>query len=199
MAQNRIPTTEQGQRLLALGLLLLPFLLFYLIALNPYLNLLAEKREKIADLTFQLRRLQRTAAQEHRWKMLLESLKESQERNQHYLPGTTPALASAELQEQLRDIVRQAGGEITSTQVLATKDEESFKQIAIRIRFYASTPSLRDIVHGIESNQPLLLIESLNIRPSRVRRRSRKSRNIIQIDKLNVDMLVVGYMATPKS
>ncbi len=199
MAQNRIPAPKQGQRALALALLLLPLLVVYFVVIAPYRQLLADKRERIADLTFQLERLRRITSREPLWKKRLQSLKEAQRRNHHYLTGTTTALASAELQEHLREIIHQAGGEITSTQVLATKPDGAFSKISVRIRFSTDTPSLREILHGIESDQPLLQIESMNIRPLRGRRRSRKTRKIILVDKLNVDMVVTGYMATPGS
>ena len=199
MTPSRLMTAEQGQRIVALALLLLPFLLLYLSLVDPYLQLLAEKKERIADLNFQLERLHRTAAQERHWIKLLKSLEKSQSRNQHYLSGTTPALASAELQEQLKEIISHAGGEITSTQELTTKPEESFTKVSVRIRFSADTPALLEILHGIEANQPLLLIESLNIRPRRGRRRSSRTRTMLSVDRLNVDMQVAGYMATPES
>jgi len=184
---------------LALLVLATPFLLLYLLVVGPYLRLLEEKRNQIDELSFQLQRLKRAAGQESHWQKLLKSFRETQGQDQQYLEGTTPALASADLQKQLGEIIKEAGGQVTSTQVLTTKPEGAFTKVAVRVRFSISTPSLREILHGIESSQPLLLIEKLSIRATRGRRRSPRSRRTIPVDKLNVDMQVVGYMATPAS
>ncbi len=199
MNLNQILTAEQGQRILALALLFLPFLILYLVVISPYLRLLEDKRDRIADLGFQQERLQRAAAQGPHWRKLLNSLKTSQSQNHQYLEGKTPPLASAELQKQMGEIIRQAGGKVTSTQVLTTKPEGPFTRVAVRVRFSANTPALQEILYGIESNQPLLLIEKLSIRSTRGRRRSSRTRQIVPVDKLNVNMQVVGYMATPES
>lgn len=192
------PLSDTQQRFLALALLILPALLVYFALVAPYLGWLRSNQERIADLKFQLERLSRTAAEEPRWRARLEAVQAHQASERHYLSGGTPALASAELQKHLSEIIRAAGGELTSTQVLPHRQEERFTRIAVLVRFTSSTQSLREVLHRIESNYPLLMVESLTIRalPGRLDPNTRK---LLPADRLNVDMEVEGYMSAPPS
>ncbi|BCX82425.1 general secretion pathway protein M [Methylomarinovum caldicuralii] len=189
---------ETGQRVLAVLLLLLPLVLLYGLVIAPYLKILVDNRERIEDLRFQLQRLQRTAAKAPLWEQQLQALQQDPATRRHYLQGATPALASAELQKRLGEIVRAAGGELTSTQVLGTKEEDGFTRISVRARFTVSSRQLQEILQEIEANPPYLLVDRLTVRPIRVRR-DPKTRKFIPVDKLNVDLTVYGYMKTQPS
>ncbi|GAB6066756.1 type II secretion system protein GspM [Methylothermus subterraneus] len=191
-----MPLSDGTQRLLALALLLLPALLVYLAVVAPYLSWLRSNQERIADLKFQLGRLSRIAAEEPSLRARLEAARSHQSADRYYLSGETPALASAELQKHLSAIIRTAGGELTSTQVLPHRQEERFTRIAVLVRFTAGTPSLREVLYQIESSRPLLKIESLTIRalPGRL---DPKTRSLVPTDRLNVDMEVEGYLVPP--
>ncbi len=194
-----MPTlSETQQRLLALALLSLPALLGYFALVAPYLSWMRSNQERIAELKFQLERLSRTAAAEPLWRTRLEAVKARHDQDRHYLSGETPALASAELQKHLGEIIRTAGGELTSTQVLPHRQEERFTQIAVLVRLTANTSSLREVLYRIESNRPLLMVASLTIRalPGRL---DPKTRKLLPTDRLNVDMEVAGYMSVPSS
>lgn len=192
------PLTEGQQRALAIALVLLPLLLFYLLFVAPYLSKLRQGRERISELSFQLERLQKIAAQQPQWQQRLQSLEQQSKANRQYLVGDTPALASAELQRYLGDTIRQAGGEVQSTQVIAPREEEKFTRIAVRIRMSGDMEALRETLHAIETRQPLLIIETMTLRPVR-KRRDPKTRKLVATDQLNVDMEVSGYMPTPQS
>ncbi len=189
---------DAWQRILAVGLLLIPLALIHLTVVAPYLDYLAENRERIEDLKFQLQRLQRAAAKAPLWRQRLKALEAGHSGERHFLKGTTPTLAAAELQNRLGEIVRSTGGEITSTQTLTGKAEGPFTQVVVRVRFTASTPALRRILHAVEAEKPLLIVENLRIRSARGRR-DPKTRRIVPVDRLNVDMRVVGYLRTPAS
>ncbi len=194
----KTPLTEVQQRILAVALTALPILLIYLTLAAPYLRLLKEGRETIDELQFQLERLQKTAAQQSQWQQQLQTLQQQNQRTRHYLEGNTPALASAELQKYLSNIIRQAGGELTSTQVIPPREEDKFTRIAVRIRMSGNTEVLREVLHAIETRQPLLMVETMNIRPVR-KRRDPKTRKLVATERMNIDMEVFGYMPTPKS
>ncbi len=189
---------DAWQRILAVGLLLIPLALIHLAVVAPYLDYLEENRERIEDLKFQLQRLQRAAAKAPIWRRQLKTLESAHSGEQHFLKGTTTTLAAAELQNRLGEIIRTAGGETTSTQTLAGKAEGAFTRVVVRVRFTASTRALRRILHTVEAEKPLLIVENLQIRPVRGRR-DPKTRKTVPVDRLNVDMRVVGYLHTPSS
>ncbi|WP_022948042.1 type II secretion system protein GspM [Methylohalobius crimeensis] len=188
--------TESQQRLAAWSLTLIPVLLFYFLLVAPYVSWVRSNQERISELQFQLERLSRSAAEEPSWRKRLKSLQTRHNQDEHYLSGETPALASAELQRRLGEIIRTAGGELTSTQVHPQHQEEEFTRIAVRIRLLGNLEVLREVLHSIESNRPLLIVDNLNIRPL-PGRRDPKTRQPLPSDRLNMDMEVVGYMPTP--
>jgi general secretion pathway protein M len=97
------------------------------------------------------------------------------------------------LQTKIKEAVGNAGGELTSTQVIPERSEERFTRIAVKVRMNGSTEVLRQVLHAFESSTPYLFIENLNIRPIRMPRNP-AAKNPQIPDKLSVDFDVVGYM-----
>jgi general secretion pathway protein M len=94
--------------------------------------------------------------------------------------------------------VKQAGGELISTQVIPERKEEQFIRVAVKLRMTGSTQVLRDVLHSFESGtagNPILFVENLNIRPIRNMQPQFPGRKPPKVaDKLSVDFDVVGYM-----
>ncbi len=190
---RHLQLSDTAQRLIAVALLVLPLALLYFLLVAPYLRVLADNRERIEDLRFQLQRLQRTAAKAPAWARQLKTLQANPAIQRHYLQGATPALASAELQDRLRQAVQTAGAELISTQVLRQTKEDGFTKIPVRARFTASSRQLQEILQEIEGNPPYLIVERMTIRSLRGRR-DPKTHKFLPIDKLNVDLTVYGYL-----
>ncbi|MEZ5845442.1 MAG: type II secretion system protein GspM [Geminicoccaceae bacterium] len=83
------------------------------------------------------------------------------------LHGDTAALAGAELQGALTGIVESAGGTISQTQVLQGRDADPFVQIGARIDFIVSMTGLREILHKVESNEPVMIIDRISLATER--------------------------------
>jgi general secretion pathway protein M len=178
---------------LALGILVGVIALFYLTAIAPLVATAREYSEAVDDLRFRLQRYQKVAAEKDDLLAKLEQIKAAGKQDERFIARDTAALASADLQSMVKEIVSQAGGELTSTQVIPERKEENFTRIAVKIRVNGSTDVLRDVLHSIETSKPMLFVENLNIRPIRMPRNP-ATKQSQPVDKLSFDCDVIGYM-----
>ncbi|MEE9395452.1 MAG: type II secretion system protein GspM [Methylococcales bacterium] len=184
---------KDQQRWVALALVAVVLLLFYFIAVSPLLGLGHHYEEAIDDLEFRLQRHKKIAAGKDEWMERSSELKLQLESNKQFSSRKTPALASADLQRLLKETVQVAGGQLTSTQVISPRQENSFVRISVKVRMSGTADALRQVFHEIESAKPLLFIDNLDIRPERGRR-NRKTRKLEPSGRLNINLEVVSYM-----
>jgi general secretion pathway protein M len=183
----------------ALGLLLAAFALLYIAAVAPLAEIGAGYAERIDDLEFKLTKMRKVAAEKDFWIQRLEEIKQQGKTQGRFISRDTAALASADLQTRIKEVVNQAGGELISTQVIPERKEEQFVRIAVKVRMTGSTEVLRDVLHDFEAGSPILFVENLNIRPIRIvqprlpNSPAAKQPPKVQ-DRLSVDFDVVGYM-----
>lgn len=187
------PLKINKSRLLALGLLLGVLALLYLVIVAPLAGLAQEYNESAESAQFRLEKLRRVAAQKNGLIQRLEQVRADAQNDDSFLARTTAALASAELQTQIKQAVSEAGGELTSTQVIPEHHEERFTRVGVKVRMNGSTDVLKDVLYRFESARPFLFVENLNIRPIRMPRNP-ALKNQPMPDKLSVDFDVVGYM-----
>lgn len=190
------PVEINTSKLGAIGILLVLIALLYLAVVAPLLGLGKEYRETGDELRFRLQHLQKVADGKGALTQRLESIKALARRNEAFLPTSTAALASADLQNRIKQAVSEAGGELSSTQVIPERSEENAVRVGVKIRMTGSTPVLRQVLHTFESGKPYLFIENLNIRPIRMPRNPRDKNPTVE-DRLSVDFDVVGYMQAP--
>ncbi|WP_434101525.1 type II secretion system protein GspM [Methylocaldum gracile] len=189
--KNRLQLSKP--QLLALGILVGAIALLYVVAIAPLVDLAREYGETVDDLRFRLQRYQKVAAEKDELLAKLEQIKTAGQQDERFIARDTAALASADLQSMVKEIVSQAGGELTSTQVIPERKEENFTRIAVKIRVNGSTDVLRDVLHSIETSKPMLFVENINIRPIRMPRNP-ATKQSQPVDKLSVDFDVIGYM-----
>ena len=90
-----------------------------------------------------------------------------------FLREASDSLASAQLQQVLRDYVDEANGTTDSTAVLEPRDRAGFRQVMVRARFTGDAETLRQFLHAAESARPFLMVEDLTVQPEARRRRGR--------------------------
>ena len=190
------PLTINLDRLGAIGLLVGILLIGFMVLIYPLINLANGYRDTLEKERFKLQKLERIAALKDPLRQRLENIKSLSEQNEAFLPTTTAALASADLQTHIKETVTEAGGELASTQVIPEKAEENITRVGVKVRLNGSTSVLRNILHAFESGNKALFIDNLNIRPIRMPINP-KEKNQGFDDKLSVDFDVIGYMQTP--
>lgn len=189
-------------RWLAIGILLALLVLVFLIVILPLLSLTAEYRESADDLAFKLERLKRVAAQKKTLLREVVLLKEEQaEHSDTFFSQPTTALAGADIQKIVKDVVTKTDGTLISTQLINRQQAKNAasptigappQPIVVRARIKGDIEMLRALLIELASVKPLLFIESLTLRAEK-KRRNPKTRKLEVSDQLNINFEVVGY------
>jgi general secretion pathway protein M len=181
------------QRWLAVGLLAFVSLLLVFLILVPVITTVLDNREQTEELLFRLQRARQIVAGKDEMTERIELIKQAHEQNNYFSNRDTVALASADLQRLIKSAVSQAGGELTSTQVLPVSNEQGLTRVMVQVRMAGDIAALRSVLYEIESSVPLMIIDQIDIRPVRGKR-NRKTRKIEPSNKLNVNFRIIGFM-----
>ncbi len=193
-----MPNEISSQRWLAVGLLALVVLLVVFAGIVPLVSAGLAYHEEKQELAFRLQRYRQIVDKKDSVAAGIEQIKQ-QYRDQGYFSNRdTVALASADLQKFIKAAVTQAGGELTSTQVLPSRSDSGFNQISIKVRMSGDIESLRSVLHEIESSVPIVIVDQLDIRPERGRR-NRKTRQIEPSNRMNINFQAVSFMRAEPS
>ncbi len=186
------------QRWLALGLLILVFLIILFVAIIPLVSAGIYYHDQKNELAFRLSRSKQIVAKKDSVVKNIERIREQYNQQNYFSTRDTVALASAELQKFIKATISQAGGQLTSTQVLPSSNTDGFNRVTIKIRMSSDMNALRQVLHGIESSVPVMVIEQIDIRPVRGRR-NRKTRKLEPSNKLNINFQATGFMRESRS
>jgi len=86
------------------------------------------------------------------------------ETRQRLIPGGTPALAAAHLQERIQTLASQSGLELVTTQVMRDEAVGEFRKIAVQVTLRGELPAVADFVAGVEYGDWLLAVTTLEVR-----------------------------------
>jgi general secretion pathway protein M len=142
--------------LLALSLLVLGLAAMLGLATAPYLGIAAltdetaESRQLLAALEAQLARQAARGGGADPAALMLQ--------------GETPGIAGAALQRQINDHVSAAGGQASSLQLLPPRASGSTTRLALGFAMRIDIGGLRDVLHAIETGEPLLFVDDIAIR-----------------------------------
>ncbi len=186
------------QRWLALGLFVLVLLLVGFIFIKPLISNGLEYYEQKKELTFRLHRSKQFVAKKDQLLVNIERIKDQYQQQNYFSTQDTVALASADLQRFIKSTIAEAGGELTSTQVLPGTSEDRFNRITVKVRMSGDVEVLRSVLHKIESTRPIMIVNQIDIRPIRGRR-NRKTRKIEPSNKLNINFQAIGFMRAKQS
>ena len=87
----------------------------------------------------------------------------------YFVAGETAALASARMQQYLKQIVERNGGELISTQILQPDESSAGNQTSLKVSLRTNMEKSPQILYALESGRPLLFIDNLVISARRVR------------------------------
>jgi general secretion pathway protein M len=156
--------------------------------------------ELISGMSDQLAIYKRVATHSGEYQAEYQRLVRLQQQDKRYLQGATESLATAELQRTVKQVVAGRKGDIISTQVVPTTEEEGFKRVAIRTRMKSTLEDMVTIFHTLESSKPYLFIDDVTIRSRPVsRRRLPAYKELDQTLRiLDIDFRLSGYMRSEK-
>lgn len=184
---------NQNERWLAVGLLLVVISFISFVIILPLVNQGLALHEEKNTLGFRFQQYERILSRKQSVIDEMENLK-SQVADQNYLSTqNTTALASAELQEMIKQAIIDAGGQLSSTQGLPVVTKNNFQRIPINVRMTGNSEVLRTVLHRIETAAPLVVIEQIDIRPMRGVR-NKVTHQIDPSNELSVNFQAVSFM-----
>ncbi len=181
---------------LAVGLLLAVISFISFVIILPLINQGLALRDEKNALGFRFQQYERILARKQSVIDEMEALK-AQYADQNYLSTqNTSALASAELQEMIKQAIIDAGGQLSSTQGLPVVTKNNFNRIPINVRMTGNSEVLRAVLHKIETASPLVVVEQIDIRPMHGVR-NKVTHQIDPSNELSVNFQAISFMKKP--
>lgn len=192
---NPAPPPSLGHRLTALLLLALVISLFYMMVdqvLMGQYRIYQTNAERLQD---RLQNLQRLATARPELEKAIQTIRADQRTAAYFLPPAPPTLAAADLQQRVKTLVEGAGGSLLSVQALPAVEEGGVVRVAVGVTLQGDLEVLQKMLHGLESQVPLLFVDNLEVtaRPFRPRLPDGKVAPYTRI-QLNGQFQVSGYL-----
>jgi len=179
------------RRFVALGLLFGLVAVAYALAAGPLLHAHERLDEAQQDTQSMLARFERTAHGGTAYQARLDALASDRVIKGLFLDGNTEAGAAASLQDRVTAIIRAKGGTTRSSEAFSSVARNDLTKIAVRLQFTALTAQIQQILHTLESSQPLIFIDNLEIAS---RNRVNYLPNDAKENPLNVRMDIFAYL-----
>ncbi len=132
---------------------------------EPYLAYTARLEEEIEQEVQRVAKMQRQRGRREQIATQVKVLRQRfQEMRQRLIPGGTPALATAHLQERIQTLASQRGLEVVTTQVMRDEALGEFRKIAVQVTLRGELSAVADFVSGVEYGDWLLAVTTLEVR-----------------------------------
>ena len=95
---------------------------------------------------------------------------DSQVLNLVYPPSDDSSTVSAALQKDMRQIMTDAGLSVTNSRILPVLQEENFDRIGLSLTVSGGLDALDTALLAMEAYKPLVLIDTMDIKPKRMSR-----------------------------
>jgi general secretion pathway protein M len=186
------------RQLLAVLILLAVVSLLLWLVIGPLLSRFQSDEEVIAGLQQRLQVYQRLVAELPAQEARLAELKRSDPVNRLVIAETRPALASAELQQQIGQLIGTIGAQVISTQILSLEDAEApLPAVGIKVHLRGETEQLVRLLYELANHEPLLLVENIVVlsNPRVNMRRLRRAADLKVVPSLDITFDLKGFIA----
>ena len=164
------PQTTDRDRWVALGLLVAALALAYFVLLHPWWTVpMLAVESQIDDVQQRELRVRTQLQQAPEVEKRLAQVQAANRNRPGFLPEATPELATAGLVQRLEAVVQQASPgnrscAITNRSPLTeTRPAERFPRVTVQVRLRCGAPELASVLHEIESGNPRVFVDNLNI------------------------------------
>lgn len=150
--------------------------LLLLVLLGNLLGMRADYRAEVERLEPRVARLLGLAEQEEALSAAAGTV-DSKLADLVYPGAEDRASVSASLQKNVRDLFSDSGMEVNNSQMLPVESEEGLDRIAVKVTASGEVDALDSALSAIAAYRPLLMVESMEVHPSRgssARRRGRQ-------------------------
>jgi general secretion pathway protein M len=164
----------------------------------PWLQRMTELESETESVVDQIQRYERLIATIPRLKAELERERNNQEIKAFYFDAPTAALAGAQLQATIQEMVQGAGARLVNTQFLPAESNEHPPRVRIRAQIQGDTNAMLDVLYSIEHARPFLFVDQLSVRSTtrrerRDRRQGGTSPPAATKQELTIRLDVFGY------
>jgi len=180
--------SKWGNRLTAVVLLLLVVGAVGAYGVMPVVASFRATEESLTHTDELLARFAQSAATRDAYRAQIKVLSEGQTGRGLDIPGATSALSAANLQERIRAAVNKSGGEIKSTQILASQRQGDFERVGLRVALSMPMEPLLDLLYSLESGRPYLFVDNLEIAARVSRRRNEPEKNEAPVLAIRFDL-----------
>ncbi len=127
--------------------------------IDPFLETQDTVRQELISKMSLLQKSRKKVTQIDRLEKEIEELKKYlKTADERMLPGKKPALAAAELQKLLKQVVRSSDVNIRQEKIIPPVDLGQYEQIPVQVTFISNSTSLAKILYQIENHSRLLLV-----------------------------------------
>ncbi len=159
----KLKLTARQSQAIALTLLLIVIGLVAALVTIPTVMLHRDYDEEIESATDKLIRYRRFSEQEPAIKLEIEKIS-ALNAKKFFIKTSNPSLAASEIQDAAKQLIELRRGKLLSVQILPAKDEGKYRKISLTIQANVTHLALQQILHTIESRDPLLFIDNLSLR-----------------------------------
>jgi hypothetical protein len=157
---ERLSPTQQRWAAVSLAALLVVALVAVVWLPAAYLRgqdaMLAAGAKRIAELQARIPGRELLLAQERELQGALDT-------ERTLLPGSTPAVAAAQLQGDLSGLAAAMRGEITTVQILDAEEAAPFARIGLRLSLSGDMATVRDFLYAVETRDPMLIVRRMDL------------------------------------
>jgi len=187
---------QQNAKMTAVMLLVIALLLAYLLGFHWFLLRHWEYAGEIGDLRTQLERFQTVASRRDSLQTRLGQIRNSQKDADLFLKEAEFDEAAAAMSSRIGVMVRTQADDscqIVSRQPVRPRVQERFRKVTVNVRMRCDAEDFLQVLYGMETGIPLMLVDDLNIIKPRSRRRTRGSQTRLPA-ALDIRFNVSGYL-----
>jgi general secretion pathway protein M len=187
---------QRSSRTTAILMLAVVVILVYLVCFHWFIVAHAGYAGELGGLRDQLQRFQSVAAQREPLEDRLGSIRSTREDSDLFLSNEDFNEAAADLSNRLGQMVRtqaEDNCQIVSRQPVRPRVQERYERVTVNVRMRCQGEDLLLILHRLESEIPMVIVDDLNIIKPRTRRRI-SSADVDPSQLLDIRFNMSGYL-----
>ncbi|MGV6826500.1 MAG: type II secretion system protein GspM [bacterium] len=189
----------EGKRacLVSWSALIAILVLVVLVTLLPWWNTMLEYNDQSDSLVMRITRYQQLIDRREEFEDQYLKFKQQQVAKGYLINASDPDLAAAQLQQRLKELAKEHGATLTSTQNIPAAKEDDDGKVVIRARMSGDLDAISALLYALEEGRPLLTVENVSVKSRQKRqRRTRRTKTPVSSSsyELNINLDVVGYM-----
>jgi len=167
------------------ALFILAFMLYLFVSLlMSVFSLQLEAQQDYEDAQFQLNKYQSIVANQDLYEAENQGLTAMAVNDSHYLTAENQSLAVAEFQQEVRQLIQQAGANLVSMQIEKVKEdaENGIRPVTMKLHLRLNDEALVNVLHQLESRQPVGFVYNMNIKRQASRGKKRSTAEHTTLD-----------------